>query len=137
MQGDDVRVAEVRAWLVRAASDLRAAEHDFAAVPPLLDDAVFHCQQVVEKTFKAYLAWHDRPFRKTHSLEELGEACIPLDNALRTLVDAAVPLTEYAWKFRYPGEVERPTRQEAEVALAVARTIFDAIRSRLPEAAHP
>ena len=26
----------------------------------------------VEKALKAFLSWHDRPFRKTHSIEELG-----------------------------------------------------------------
>lgn len=106
MPHDPARVAEAGAWLARSASDLRAAAHDLAAVPPILDDAVFHCQQAVEKAFKAYLAWHDQPFRKTHSLEELGEACLQLDATLRPFVDRAVPLTEYAWKFRYPGELE-------------------------------
>lgn len=137
MPHDPARVAEVRAWLARSASDLRAAAHDLAAVPPILDDAVFHCQQTVEKALKAYLAWHDQPFRKTHSLEELGEACLRLDPSLRPLVDQAVPLTEYAWKFRYPGESEEPTRGEAEATLAVARAVCNAIRQRLPSAVQP
>lgn len=137
MPPDAARTAEVRAWLVRAAGDLRAAAHDLTAAPPILDDLVFHCQQAVEKAFKAYLAWHDRPFRKTHSLEELGEACLVLDPSLRAIVDQAVPLTEYAWRFRYPGEAESPSREEAEAALAVARAAVAAIRSRLPSATHP
>lgn len=83
MPHDPARVAEARAWLARSASDLRAAAHDLAAVPPILDDAVFHCQQA-----------------------------------------------EYAWKFRYPGELEEPTRGEAEAALVVARAVCD----RLPSA---
>ena len=37
-----------------------------AADPPLLEDALFHCQQAVEKVLKALLTWHDEPFRKTH-----------------------------------------------------------------------
>lgn len=36
-------------------------------------------------------AWHDRPFRKTHSLEELGEACLAIEPGLRPIVDRAVP----------------------------------------------
>jgi hypothetical protein len=56
----------------------------------------------------------DRPFRKTHSLEEIGEQSLALDPALRPIIDEAVPLTEYAWKFRYPGEMEEPSRTEAE-----------------------
>jgi len=60
-----------------------------------------------------------------------------MDSTLRSLVDRAVPLTEYAWKFRYPGEDEEPTREEAERALAVAREAFEAIRARLPENVRP
>jgi len=84
------------------------------------------------KSLKAFLTWHDHAFRKTHNLEELGEACLALDGSLRPLVDRAVPLTEYAWKFRYPGEWAEPTREEAEEALAVAREALAAIGSRLP-----
>lgn len=118
MPHDPARVAETRGWLVRASSDVRAAEHELRATPPLLDDIVFHCQQVAEKSLKGFLTWHDRPFRKTHSIEELGEQCLQVDPTLKGLIDRAVPLTEYAWKFRYPGEPEEPSSQEAEEALA-------------------
>ena len=80
---DPARVAEARAWVVRAARDLRAAEHEFHAVPPLLDDIVFHCQQAAEKALKGFLTWHERPFRRTHSLEELGEQCLTVVPAPR------------------------------------------------------
>ena len=50
MQPDEARAADTRAWLVRAHEDLRGAEVDLAATPPLLGDATFHCQQAVEKT---------------------------------------------------------------------------------------
>jgi HEPN domain-containing protein len=74
-----------------------------------------HAQQAAEKAMKAFLAWHDVPFRKTHNLEELGQQCVALDATLSTVADLAAPLTEYAWKFRYPGEpdpssVERPAQ---------------------------
>jgi HEPN domain-containing protein len=47
---------------------------------------VFHCQQAVEKSFKASLTFHDQPFRKTHSLEEIGEAYFNIGVRLRDLV---------------------------------------------------
>jgi len=43
-----------------------------------------------------------------------------------------VPLTEYAWRFRYPGEPEAPTRDEAEEALEIARAAYRVLRDRLP-----
>ena len=137
MPHDPARVADTKAWLDRVATDLRAAALDLAADPPILDDLVFHCQQAVEKAMKAFLSWHDEPFGKTHNLETLGEACLRLDSTLRSLVDAAAPLTEYAWMFRYPGEREVPTRDEAERVLAIARETVQAILARLPEDARP
>ena len=70
---------------------------------------------------KGYLAWHDVPFRKTHDLEEIGEACVAIDSKLKGIVGRAIPLTQYAWKFRYPGEPGNPTQQQVEAALTMAR----------------
>lgn len=134
---DPVRAADTRAWLNRAVMDLRAASIDLAAEPPVLDDMVFHCQQAVEKSLKSLLTWHDQPFGKTHNLETLGEACLRLDPSLRALVDRAVPLTEYAWKYRYPGDHEGATRTEAEQALRVAQAVFEAVLARVHETARP
>jgi HEPN domain-containing protein len=129
---DPIRLAEAKAWLKRAESDLRAAAHELHASPPILDDLVFHSQQAAEKSLKALLTWHDKPFRKTHNLEELGEQCLAVDESLRSVVDEAVPLTEYAWKYRYPGEPDAPTAEEAREALATARKVHDEVRRRLP-----
>lgn len=100
MSPDAARIDEARSWLVKAASDLRAASHEFTATPPLLDDIAFHTQQAVEKTLKGFLAWHDRPFRKTHDLVELGQACVDIDASLEPLLRRAAPLTEYAFRSR-------------------------------------
>jgi HEPN domain-containing protein len=103
----------------------------------LWGDIVFHAQQAAEKAMRAFLAWHDMPFRKTHNLEELGRQCVTLDAALGALADQAGPLSEYAWKFRYPGESEDPAREEAEQALAVARNVYETILSRVSPKAQP
>ncbi|OLD62664.1 MAG: hypothetical protein AUI47_11755 [Acidobacteria bacterium 13_1_40CM_2_68_5] len=93
MSHDPARVAETREWLQKAALDLRGARIDLDAKPPLLEDALYHCQQAVEKALKGLLAWHDVAFRKTHSLEELGASCEKVEPTLKAVVDAAVPLT--------------------------------------------
>jgi HEPN domain-containing protein len=129
---DPVLAADTQSWLRKALLDIKAAEHDLAASPPLLADAVFHCQQAVEKSLKGFLMWHGVPFRKTHSLEELGEQCLDLDATLKDLVDRAVPLTEYAWKFRYPGDPEEPSLKEAQEALRISREAHKAVLARLP-----
>jgi HEPN domain-containing protein len=102
--------------------------------PPILEDVLFHCQQACEKALKAFLAWHDVPFRKTHSLEEVGEQCLGIDASLKTIVDAAVPLTEFAWAYRYPGETEEPESASVDQAIDTTVAVLDAILARLPDA---
>ncbi len=130
---NEQRFAEAQEWLTKASVDLRAAEAVRGADPPVTEDMVFHAQQIVEKVLKAYLAWHDIPFRKTHSLVELGEACARLDPTLEPILKEAAPLSEYASKFRYPGAPESPDLAEADRALATALRVREAIVSRLPK----
>ncbi|MCZ7570446.1 MAG: hypothetical protein M5U01_17915 [Ardenticatenaceae bacterium] len=48
-------------------------------------------------------------------------------------MDEAVPLTEYAWVYRYPGPAAAPTLEEAEEARSAAWNLYRAILDRLPE----
>jgi len=128
------KFAEIRGWLVKADDDLRGAEIDLAASPPLSGDALFHCQQAVEKALKGFLTLHDRPFRKTHDLDELATECEQLDHSLVRVLDRARDLTPFAWRFRYPGDDEPPPAAEIVEALALARDVVEEIRLRLPAA---
>lgn len=98
---------------------------------------MFHCQQAAEKTLKGYLAWHGRTFRKTHNIGELGQAAVELAEELADLLREAAGLTDYAWRFRYPGEAEEPTHEETEEALSLARRVYEAILPKLPEEVRP
>ncbi|MGA3024305.1 MAG: HEPN domain-containing protein [Bryobacteraceae bacterium] len=132
MPHDPALIGEVRSWLSKAGKDLAAAEYESRADPPFADDIVFHAQQAAEKSLKAFLSWHRVPFRKTHNLIELGEACCQIDRRLESLLRRAAPLTEYAWKFRYPGDPEDATAEEAAGALATACEVFDTVLRCLP-----
>jgi len=107
-------IEECRAWLSKAANDLRAAEVDLAATPPILEDAIFHCQQAAEKALKAFLTAHERMFRKTHDIEEIGMEASTIDPSLESVVEQAAELTPFAWQFRYPGDEREPERDEVE-----------------------
>ncbi len=137
MRHDPERVAETAGWFARAASDLRAGKLELHARPPLLDHVVFNAQQAAEKALKGFLMWHDQPFRRTHNLVELGEAAAQIDSALTSLLKGAAPLTEYAWRFRYPGDPFDPPLEEAEQALVTAREVYEALLSRLPAEVNP
>ena len=137
MPHDPERIAEVRSWFQKAGEDLRAAAFELTAEPPLTADIVFHSQQAVEKAIKGFLSWHDRPFRKTHNLVELGGAATAVDSALESSLRRAAPLTEYAWRYRYPGDLDEPSGEEAREALALAGEIFELLLSRLPADVRP
>jgi len=132
MLSDPVRVADTRAWLHKVRVDLRGADVELNAEPPVVEHVVFHAQQAAEKAMKAFLTWHDRPFRRTHDLGELGRACLVIDPSLLEVCRRAEALTVFAWVFRYPGDTSGPSREEAADALRVAREVFDAILARLP-----
>jgi len=80
---------------------------------------------------KAFLTAHDRPFHKTHDLDELASACEVIAPELREALDPARELSVFAWHFRYPGEIDVPEPGEAQSAIRTARRVFAAIEARL------
>lgn len=131
--------AKTSVWLRHASRDMRAAAHGMSAEPPLLGDVVFHCQQGAEKALRGFLAWHGVPFRETNDLEEIGAQCIELDESLAPIVSQAASLSEFAWKYRYPGapdEPEEPDHQEVQQAMSITHAVASAILERLPEDIH-
>lgn len=131
MPPDQARTAEVHAWLAKVTADLRAAEHDLAADPPLLEDSLFHSQQAAEKTLKAFLTSRSTSFRKTHDLNELGLQCAQAEASLEPLCRRVARLTAYAWIFRYPGQPGEPTMDEARSAISLVHELLRNIEGRL------
>jgi HEPN domain-containing protein len=137
MPHDPARVEDTRAWMTKAATDLAVGSHELTAASPFTADAAFHAQQAAEKALKGFLAWHDEPFGKTHDLAGLGRQCAQIDRGLAPFGERAARLTDYAWKYRYPGEPEEPSREEAESALALAGEVYEAVLGRLPGEVRP
>ena len=75
---DPARLEDTVRWLTRAGTDLRAARHDLAAVPPILDDAVFHCQQAAEKALKGFSAGMTSSFARPTTSKNLGNSASEL-----------------------------------------------------------
>jgi HEPN domain-containing protein len=135
MRPDRVRVEETAAWVMKARKDLWRAETTLACEPPDTEDCVFHCQQAAEKTLKAFLTWSDRPFRKTHDLIELARQRREAQPSLASALDGLGPLSRYAWEYRYPGEQEAPTEQQARGWATKVAELMRVIESHLPGAA--
>jgi HEPN domain-containing protein len=131
-------VRSTRQWLGHARDDLELAENAVReGTRPFLRDAASHSQQSAEKALKAFLTGHDAPFPRIHDLEDIGARCVAADASLQALVDRVAQLSQYAWRFRYPGEPYEPTAEEVRQALQFARETFEAILSRLPAEVHP
>lgn len=136
---DEAAQQLVREWLMRADHDLRSARALAALADPLLDTAIYHCQQAAEKSVKAWLQGQDAPFPKTHDVADLVKRASELDAGFAQLENAAEVLTPYASAFRYPAGTSDPlpTREEFDEALAYAQTICDFVLNRLPKSARP
>ena len=137
MPPDAVRQADCREWLARAGDDLGAAADLLGLPAPRIRAVLFHCQQATEKALKGFLTWHDQPFAKTHDLRRIGRQCANLDPTLELLLSRAAALTDYAARFRYPGEPYEPSPEEAATALELARETVAAVLERLPGEVRP
>ena len=136
---DEAAQELVRDWLTRADHDLRSARALAALVDPLLDTAIYHCQQAAEKSVKAWLQAEDVQIPKTHDIEELIGLASVSNAGFAQHGKAAETLTPYASAFRYPGGFEEPmpSREEFDTALKDAQTIFDFVVNLLPKEARP
>ncbi len=129
----------VRDWLTRASHDLRSSRALASLEDPLLDTAIYHCQQAAEKSVKAWLQSNDTPFPRTHDIEDLVERASGVNLDFRKFLKAASVLTPYVSAFRYPGgfDAPMPTREEFDEALQYAQGIYDFVLSLLPADARP
>jgi len=67
----------------------------------------------------------------------IGLSCRQRDETLAALVDRAIDLTPFAWRFRYPGSIDVPPPDEARDARALAGAVYEAVAGRLPPEARP
>jgi HEPN domain-containing protein len=136
MPRENPRAHLTRQWLTLAGEDLLVAER-LLGEPPLPGVAAFHAQQAAEKALKGLLAWHDRPFARTHDLGELVDQCAGIVvefSAMRTLVSG---LTRFAVLQRYPPTGEQPTPPDAAGWLGVARQVYEMVVSNIPAEVQP
>jgi HEPN domain-containing protein len=119
------------AWFTKAEADLQAAELLLNAANPLLDIVCYHAQQCAEKYLKGYLVARSIPFKFVHELAYLTRLCVEQEPEFSEIIDIASELQDYATGVRYPDdELDEPTLQEAQKAVACAKEIRDFIMQR-------
>jgi HEPN domain-containing protein len=100
-------------------------------MPSRVRQSLFHAQQAAEKSLKAFLIWHEQPFPLTHDLARLLRLCVSIDSGIATGVEPALDLTQFAARFRYPGEDDVPSIEEAQLWVAAAAGVLDCVRIRI------
>ena len=127
--------AEVRRWLAIVEEDLAAARLCLGAEPVLSEIAAYHAQQALEKTAKAWLVRFGRPFRKTHSIDELAGQAAAVDVALCQELTHLAWVTAWGTAYRYPQEEPEspPGRNEVAAVLDATAALSARLRATLVE----
>lgn len=118
-----------RQWMLKAKSDLKIAADELKTENPATDAVCFHCQQIVEKAFKAFLSFHGIAFETVHDLEYLRNLCRQKDTAFSSLDTG--DLSSYAVTIRYPDDSYFPPVDEAIDALKAARLINSFVAEKI------
>jgi len=117
-------------WVKKAEEDFLVASLLMRRKKPLLFNGIcFHCQQCVEKYFKARLHEEKIPFPKTHDLVLLLELLEAVEPLWVAYIPIARNMTNYAANFRYPGE--NATLTEAKLALKNCKSLRAEVRRSL------
>lgn len=133
---DEAKRELVTGWLAKARHDLDSARKLAEGDDPILDTAIYHCQQAAEKALKGFLVHCDQPFDKTHDLNVLVKAAMLFQARFSDFTDDALELTPYATEYRYPG-AEDPEPEEFEQAYRRARRFLEFALSLLPPLGRP
>lgn len=123
---DEERLAETRLWLRQARADLTAAAAllDNPEVEP--DPPCYLAQQAAEKALKAVFVFLQIQYPFTHDLDSIRSR-IPEGWRVAEEHPYLKWLSDWAYKARYPGDWEPPTRTDAVDATRSGRAIYETV----------
>lgn len=128
----DAKMLLVQSWLTKAKRDLASAHVLASNDPPLLDTAIYHCQQAAEKAVKGYLVYCDQEFERIHDIEVLIRLAMSRVEEFVNWIDIGIELTPYARIYRYPGYAAEPSQEQFERAITAAEGLYQFVVSLLP-----
>jgi HEPN domain-containing protein len=126
---------QVEAWV-------KFAEKDMLTVAEIIENsnltnvATFHCQQAVEKYFKAFILENDKPLMKIHNL-------LALYGIIKEIIDFGfdedilATLNDIYLESRYPGEIgllddgSMPTVEQSNMFFVFAQEVETKIKNEL------
>ncbi len=128
------RKQQAARWLSQAEYDLKKARELLATKDYAY--ACFFAEQSAQKAIKAFLFFRGRRFVPEHSVKVLiGQAADFERDAFAPLIQGGAKIDRHYLASRYPDAVPDPavpydlyTEDEAEEAVAIAKSIFEASR---------
>jgi HEPN domain-containing protein len=112
---------------------LASAQRLASGPDPILDTAIYHCQQAAEKALKGFLAFRDHPLEKTHDVRLLVTRASKYTHGFVAWEEAGEILTPYATAYRYPADPIEPDAELYQEAEEAARGVVEYVLSLLPE----
>jgi len=114
-------------WITLADKDLYAAEIMNKEDYSLTNIVAFHCQQAIEKYFKAFLVENDVPLIRTHDLIKLNGMIKEIKD-LDIDEEKLIVINEVYVDSRYPGELGlmhggAPTERQVKEFIEYAKEI--------------
>ena len=119
----------VNAWLLKANHDVITAQRLLDIEPMILDNACFHCQQAVEKSLKAFLAYSGKDILKTHDIYFLLSECAKIDNIFSTI--DVLNINDFAVQARYPDSSIMPEINEARFFYELAIQVNALVKEKI------
>ena len=120
----------VKDWLKKASNDLTASKK-LSDNEETFDCSVFHTHQCVEKAFKAFIVFMQKPIPKTHDLRFLLVCCAEVFPDFMLLREESQQLNSYGHDSRYPNDSFYVDKNATDEAIAMAEKILVAIKRNL------
>ena len=120
---------DFRAWLRKAASDLRAAKILIKEME--FEPSAYHSQQSVEKALKAFLVFKNQDVTKTHNLVFLNDLCLNIDSEFQSIMEFAKSINPFSTVFRYPDDLTEPDPYDVEQACIMADKIYKFVTEKI------
>jgi len=122
-------------WVFMADRDLKTAEILIKDDSQITNIIAFHCQQTIEKYFKAYLIEKNIPLIKTHDLIKLNDMIKEIKK-LDIDEKKLMIIKQVYSESRYPSELGLlpnglPTAEQAKEFIKYAKEIKDIINNEL------
>ena len=126
---------QVEAWIGFAEKDILTVS-EIIKNSHLTNIAAFHCQQAIEKYFKAFILEFDKPLLKIHNL-------LTLYGTIKEMVDLEIDedllamINDIYLESRYPGEIgllddgSMPTTAQANKFFVFAKDIEKKIKDEI------